>query len=147
MTKNYAKNYIHFGSETHHSTTIHHLLTQTRIVCKLMGKKIEEEVFMNSANEEAHKQQMIEFAEKEGLILPITFHNYFETEWYFRMEEYEHALEYYKKTKQTIDGLLGFPENVTLDFFHSLTLLSLGKTTCPYPKNKILGFVKSNQKQ
>jgi class 3 adenylate cyclase len=142
-----CKSYIHFGRQTHHPTTIHHLLTQTRIVAKLMNKKIEEEVFKDSSDEEMHKQQMTGFWEKEGVILPITFHNYFETEWYFRIEEYERALEYYKKTKQTIDGLLGFPENVTLDFFHSLTLLSLGKTTCPYPKNKILGFVKSNQKQ
>ena len=142
-----CKSYIHFGRQTHHLTTVHHLLTQTRMVCKLMNKKIEDDVFMNSANEEVHKQQMIEYAEKEGVILPITFHNYFETEWLFRMEEYEQALEYYEKTKETIAGLLGFPENIVLEFFYSLTLLSLAKTNSTYPKKKILHIIHSNQKR
>ena len=50
---------------------------------------------MNSADEEMHKQQTTEYGEKEGVLLPITFHNYFQTEWYFRMEDYERALQYY----------------------------------------------------
>ena len=142
-----CKSYVHFGRQTHHITTMHHLLTQTRIVCKLMNKEIEEEVFMNSADEEMHKQQTTEYGEKEGVLLPITFHNYFQTEWYFRMEDYERALQYYHETKKTISVLLGFPENVVLEFFHSLTLLSLAKSNRTYTGKKILHIIRSNQKR
>lgn len=139
------KGYVHFGRKIHHITTLHHLLTETREVCQLMGMKEDPAVFMEFADQAAHEKAMVEFAEKEGVQLPITAHHVYQAEWRYLTGEYEKALDHVEKAKKTIASMLGLAEEARLNFFHSLALLALAnKNPQGAPKN-LAKKVSSNQ--
>jgi class 3 adenylate cyclase/tetratricopeptide (TPR) repeat protein len=141
-----CRSYVHFGRQIQNRTVYYHLLTQTRMVTRLLGKSPEETVFMDSMDVAVAEKQMIDFAEKNRISLPLTWHYYFETEWYYRMEEYEKALEMHAKTKKIISALLGFPEIEFLKFYHSMMLMAVHRNKPRHSLRKLLRIIKSNQK-
>jgi predicted ATPase len=139
------KGYVHFGRKIHHITTLHHLLTETREVCQLMGMKEDPAVFMEFTDKVVHEKAMTEFAEKEGVQLPITAHHVYQAEWCYLSGDYQKALDHVEKAKKTIASMLGLAEEARLNIFHSLTLLALAKSDSQNTPKDFSKKVKSNQ--
>lgn len=72
---------------------------------------------MEFADQAAHEKAMVEFAEKEGVQLPITAHHVYQAEWRYLTGEYEKALDHVEKAKKTIASMLGLAEEARLNFF------------------------------
>jgi len=140
------KQFIHFGRQIHNLATLHHLLAEARMVCQLMGRKEDTDVFMEFADMNFHEKVMIEFAGKEGVQLPITAHHIYQAEWCCLSGNYEKALDHLKEAKKTIASMLGLAEEARLNFFHSLTLLALAKSD-KENSSKNIQQVQKNQKK
>ena len=136
--------FIHFGRKVHHLTTLYHLLVEARMVCQLMGIEADPDVFMEVSDMKAHEEKMVEFAEKEGVWLPIIAHHIHQAEFCCLFYEYEKAYEHLQIAELHISSHLGLAEEARVNFTLSLTLLSLAG------KNKLqadayLKRVKKNQ--
>ncbi|GAA4416133.1 AAA family ATPase [Nibrella viscosa] len=140
------KRCLHFGRQVYHLTTLHHLLVEARQICALMGIPEDPAVFMDSTNVSTHMEQLIAFAEKDGVPLPLTAHYIYQAELCYLFGEYEQALAYFEKGEKSIASMLGLVEEARLSFFLSLTLLALCREN-KITQKEALGKVKAHQKR